>query len=185
MVELSRNGLEQVALREGDAISKLQALGVCACDVEGVGREIGRDGARLVQVGKDGEGDAAAASANVGDKGRPWILGGRVGASCARVLQDFSGNDLGAWSRDEHALVELDGQAKERPLAEEILHGLVLQCAGRECAQGVALRFARGPIGVRVEMHALALEDMLEQKFRRTAGFVNALSLEGVDHPGE
>ncbi len=102
---------EEIALEQGDAIGHAKVGGVLAGEGEGVIAQVGRiHAAGRPEVG-DGKGEAATASADVGDRG----FGVRAQPGDGSLGEKLG---LGAWDQD--AGIDAEAEAEEPRVAEKV-----------------------------------------------------------------
>jgi hypothetical protein len=172
----ARSGGEEVPLAPRDVVGA-EAEGVVARDGERVGADVTADERRRGALAAEGDGDAAAAGAEVE---RPQRHGAIAGAGEGDVDES-----LRVGARDEDAAVDVEGAPVELALAEDVGDRLARAAAAHHLAHPGQLVGREGSLRVDDELDARRAERARQEHLRVEARALDAARAEVVHRPAE
>ena len=160
----------------------MRVPGTLGLSVGGAPRQCPPRATRSVDATCDGDRDASAAGAQVKCTNRA-VCSLVEQAALTKVGQRRIHKGLGARPGDQRAAIELEFAPMEAPLANDVLHGLVVPGTPHERPQLGKLLRRGGPVRMHVERHSVAAEHVTEQQVRTQPGRLNATFTEKSRNP--
>ncbi len=167
---LRRQSLGKITMHKPDSVFKLMKPNIALGHSKGGGGSIHRTNLRHGNVLGDGNGDAAAAGADIQNARSGQLLrkSPRAFSQCFRL-----------WTGDEHSMIHMDFQSTETRAPQQVLQRHPTETLSEQCAQAKFNWQQNFLGGFEMPMRALLPEHMREHQLRFTSrrfnpAFLNA-----------